>query len=163
IVTSTAGVSGYNPQTGKENWSWKWTFGKEELRTVASSVTTDGLVFATSGSGGGERHAVAVRIGERGDVSNANLAWGEKEGLPYVPCMLTQGEHLYWINDRGVAGCTVAKTGKMVWTERLGGGFTASPILVHGNIYAAGEDGTVYVFPAAPTFKLLAKNTVGEG
>ncbi len=41
---------------------------------------------------------------------------------------------------------------------------TASPVLIDGKVYAAGEDGEVYVFEASPkAFKLLAKNSLGEG
>jgi outer membrane protein assembly factor BamB len=39
---------------------------------------------------------------------------------------------------------------------------TASPILIDGKVYAISEDGVVYVFQASPTFKLLAKNGLGE-
>jgi outer membrane protein assembly factor BamB len=39
---------------------------------------------------------------------------------------------------------------------------TASPVLIDGKVYAIGEDGQVYVFEAAPKFKLLAKNSIGE-
>ena len=39
---------------------------------------------------------------------------------------------------------------------------TASPILVDGKIYAITDDGTVYVYPATTSFKLLAKNSIGE-
>src|SRR5262249_48145209 len=51
IVTSTAGVSGYDPRTGKENWSYTWSFTGMALRTVASSVASGGVVFAASGDG----------------------------------------------------------------------------------------------------------------
>ena len=34
--------------------------------------------------------------------------------------------------------------------------------VLDGKIYAINELGTVYVFAAEPTFKLLAKNTLGE-
>jgi len=30
-------------------------------------------------------------------------------------------------------------------------------------VYVACEDGEVFVYPAAPAFKLLAKNSLGEG
>ena len=45
---------------------------------------------------------------------------------------------------------------------RLGRPVTASPVLIDGKVYAAAEDGTVYVFAAAPEYKLLATNSVGE-
>jgi outer membrane protein assembly factor BamB len=35
-------------------------------------------------------------------------------------------------------------------------------VLIDGKVYAAGEDGEVYVFEAATTYKLLAKNSMGE-
>jgi len=76
--------------------------------------------------------------------------------------MLTYGKHLYYVNDRGIAACHVAATGEPVWNERLGSAFFASPVLIDGKIYAINENGTVYVLEAAPTFKLLAKNVVGE-
>ncbi len=49
-----------------------------------------------------------------------------------------------------------------MWTERLGSPVTASPVLIDGKIYVPAEDGTVYVFAAAPEYKLLATNSVGE-
>ena len=47
--------------------------------------------------------------------------------------------------------------------ERLADtGFTASPLLINGKVYAAGTTGDVYVFAAEPTFQLLARNELGE-
>jgi outer membrane protein assembly factor BamB len=162
LVSTTGGLAGYDPRTGKEIWHWDWVFDNMALRTVGSPVIGDGLVFAGSGDGSGARHMVAVKLGGKGDVSKTHLAWEEKKSLPYVPSMLFSQGHLYTVNDKGIAGCYVAQTGKDVWTERLGGGFSASPVLIDGKIYAVAEDGTVYVFPAATSFKLLAKNSIGE-
>ncbi|HMC88998.1 MAG TPA: PQQ-binding-like beta-propeller repeat protein, partial [Gemmataceae bacterium] len=88
--------------------------------------------------------------------------WEAKRGYPYVPTMLTYGEHLYVVNDKGVASCHVAATGEKVWTHRLGGDVTASPILIDGKIYAIDENGAVFVFAAAPEFKLVGKSEIGE-
>ncbi|OAI46689.1 hypothetical protein AYO44_10960 [Planctomycetaceae bacterium SCGC AG-212-F19] len=159
IATSTGGLGAYNPQTGAEIWTWK--FAKVPNRTVACPVWGHGMIFATHG-GGSNGGVVAVKIGDKGDVSETNLAWEYGTGFPYVPSMQILGEHLYFVNDIGIAGCCVAKTGKKVWTERLRGAVSASPILIDGKIYAAGEDGFVSVFPAAPTFRLLARNNMGE-
>jgi outer membrane protein assembly factor BamB len=162
LVISTAGVTGYDPATGKEGWNYKWTVNRMPLRTVASPIVAAGLIIANAGDGGGDRHAVAVKLGGTGDVSATHLAWENKKTLPYVPCMLAQGDYLYSVNDKGTAACHEAKTGKEVWSERLARAFTASPILVDGKVYAVDEDGVVYVFKAATTFTLLAKNAMGE-
>lgn len=158
IVASTAGVTGYDPKTGKENWDWKWDFPKMALRTVASPVYADGLIFVTSGDGSGARHVVAVAAGGK----QKQPVWETERALPYVPCLLTFGEHVYYVNDRGIAGCVAAKTGEQVWSERLGGDVSASPVLIDGKIYSVSEDGQVYVFQAGPKFEMLAKNKVGE-
>jgi outer membrane protein assembly factor BamB len=170
IVASTAGITGYDPSNGRENWNFTWSFQNKPLRVVASPIATAGLVIAQSGDGAGDRESIAVRLGGRGDVSGTNLAWqsSNRKTLPYVPCFLGQGDHLYSMGDKGVAVCRVARTGEEVWTHDFrekGKGptnVTASPILIDGRIYAVSEDGTAYVFAADPTFKLLAKNMVGE-
>ncbi len=167
IVASTGGVTSYNPQTGHENWNYTWDFSgfRMPLRTVASPLYSAGLIFANSGDGSGDRLSIAIRAGGKGEIGKDSLVWEKKGrgGLPYVPTMLVSGEYLYYIHDiTGVASCCVAKTGENVWSERLGGGFTASPIVIDGKIYAINEEGTVYVFAAASSFKLLAKNSMGE-
>jgi outer membrane protein assembly factor BamB len=162
IIASTAGVTSYNPGTGAENWSWEWKFDGSPLRTVASPIFAQGLIFAISGDGSGARHAVAIRPGSTNGSRQDTLVWENKKSLPYVPSMLAWGDHVFFIHDRGMAGCCVAKTGENLWTERLGGVVSASPILIDGKIFAASEDGNVYVLAASPSFKLLAKNALGE-
>jgi outer membrane protein assembly factor BamB len=161
IVVSTGGITSYHPDTGTENWNYSWT-STRPFRTVASPVYSQGLIFANSGDGDGSRHTIAVKAAGTGDISKTNLVWEEKRTFPYVPTMLAFGKHLYYVNDHGLAGCNVAATGESVWSKRLTGSVYASPVLINGKIYVIGENGAVFVIEAAPTFKLLAKNSVGE-
>jgi outer membrane protein assembly factor BamB len=163
VVCSTTAITGYNPDTGAQNWTWSWTFtSKRPLRTTSSAVYGPGMLFASSGDGSGDRHMVALQLQANGGSTKASLAWQNKRDFPYVPTMLVWGDHVYSVNDVGVAACHVAKTGAEVWSERLDGSVTASPILVDGKVYAVSVRGDVYVFEAAPTFKLLARNAIGE-
>jgi outer membrane protein assembly factor BamB len=163
IVTSTAGITAYNPKTGDEIWNWTWKFDGMALRTVASSVHSKGMIFASSGDGKGDRHAVGIKKGVKGDVTKTNLVWENKKSLPYVPCMIPWGEHLYFTNDKGMAGCVEAKTGNLVYFQRLApGNILASPVLIDGKVYAVSEKGEVVVFPADPMFRVLAKTSLGE-
>lgn len=167
IVASTAGITGYNPADGKANWWYTWKFARMPLRTVSSPIVAGNLVIATSGDGAGDRDVIAVKLGGKGDVTNINLVWKNRERkyFPYVPCFLALGNHLYSVSDTGFAACHVAETGEEVWRERLCReveGFLASPILVDGKVYAVAKNGMVYVFEAAPKFKLLARNRIGE-
>jgi outer membrane protein assembly factor BamB len=162
LVASTAGVTSYDPNSGVANWTHNWTFPIKPLRTVASPIYADGMIIASSGDGDGSRHTIAIKATGSEDGAGSHPVWEQSRTLPYVPTMLATGGHVYFVNDLGLAGCLVAKTGQTVWTQRLGGNFSASPILVDGKIYAANENGTVFVFPASSKFELLAKNEIGE-
>jgi outer membrane protein assembly factor BamB len=165
IVASTAGVTGYNPADGSENWNYVWSFpnARQPLRTVASPIEAAGLVIANAGEGGKGRSLVAVKPG-KGDVTRTNLVWNDEKSYSYVPTLLASGDYLYCVNDDGFASCHNAKTGEEAWTKRLGGQFFSSPVLIDGKIYAANMAGDVYVFEANPKeYKLLAKNSLGEG
>lgn len=165
IVASTAGITSYNPADGKPNWWYDWTFVGMPLRTVASPIVADGLVVANSGDGSGARNTIAVKLGGKGDVTADHLVWQNRKNYPfsYVPCLLAHGEYLFSVHDKGIASCHAARTGEEEWNERLdGAGFTASPILIDGKVYAVANNGSVYVFEAGPKFKLLAKNKVAE-
>ncbi len=162
IVVSTADVAGYDPKTGNQQWFCRWSFDKEQLRTVASPFLCGDLVIVSSGTGGGERQAMAVRLGGSGDVTSTHRAWRLTRGVPYVPTMIAHGDWLFYVNDQGVAGCLEAKTGKSLWTQRLSGNFTASPVCAAGHIYAVNEEGDVFVFAAEPRWKLAAKNHLHE-
>jgi outer membrane protein assembly factor BamB len=163
IVASTAGVSGYRLKDGSENWRWTWHFARAPLRTVGSPVLGKEMVFATSGDGAGDRHAVALRLGGKGDVTGSALVWESHRLFSYVPTMLVHGEHLYFVNDNGIAACFEAATGKSLWTQRIGGNVSASPILVNGSLYAATEEGEVVVFAADPaSYRELARNALDD-
>jgi outer membrane protein assembly factor BamB len=162
VVASTGGITAYDPDNGRTNWHWNWTFDGMPLRTTGSPIFAHRMIFACSGDGGGDRHMVAVQLEGNGHGTRPVLAWENKKAFPYVPTLLARGEHLYFVNDKGIAGCYVARTGEPVWSERLQGTLTSSPILIDGKIYAATETGDVYVLAAEPTFHLLAKNVLGE-
>jgi outer membrane protein assembly factor BamB len=166
LVASTAGIAGYDPQSGAERWSYTWSFPDMPLRTVASPIVADGHVFATCGDGRGDRGMIAVRLGGKGDVTKTHLAWHKDSKTAYVPTSLALNGHIYMVDDDGVATCYVAKTGAEVWRRRMGPGIgkvSASPVMIDGKVYAIDERGSVYVFAATPRgFSLLARNAIGE-
>jgi outer membrane protein assembly factor BamB len=165
VLVSTTEVTGYDPETGAKNWSWHWKFAtKMPLRMTGSPAYHESTLFAISGDGNGDRQMAAVRLDGTGTQTKPQLRWENRKNFPYVPSLLAHGDYVFFVNDLGIAGCFAAKTGKRVWFERLKGArsFIASPVLVDGKIYAASEDGDVFVLAAEPTFKLLARNPLGE-
>jgi outer membrane protein assembly factor BamB len=160
VVTSTAGVTGYDPDTGKVNWDWTWKFTGLALRTIAGPLLAkDGTVVAFSGDGAGGRSAVAITPG-----SSPRLLWEKKKATPYVPSPVLKGDHLYWATDDGQVTCAEVKTGNAVWTERVfAKGVTASLIVAGDKVLGIAEDGKAVVFSASPEgFDKLAEMNLGE-
>jgi outer membrane protein assembly factor BamB len=157
-------IRGYDPQTGKE----LWRFGDNDTQVKQQApVAAHGLVYVAGGYPPG-RGFYAFRPGAAGDISdkpgepNAHLAWKADKGSPYTTTPIVYGEHLYMLSDAGVLSAFEAKTGKLVYQERLPSSFSASPVAADGKLYLSSEDGDVFVVRAGPKFELLATNPVGE-
>jgi hypothetical protein len=162
-VTTTGGITAYDAGTGAIRWdyNWDWSYTREPLRTVGSSIMANGLIVAHAGNGGGNSHVIVVRPPAT-PIGRPSLVWERKKGFPYVPSLIAIDGRILTVTDRGIAGCYEATTGNEAWTERLGGAFSASPILIGDKVYAISEDGTAYVYKALPKFELLARNVIGE-
>ncbi|KAA5542736.1 PQQ-binding-like beta-propeller repeat protein [Roseiconus nitratireducens] len=151
VMTGCELVSSFDPDTGKKLWEIEGA----TTECVTSTVTDGQLVYS---SGGYPRnHVAAIRADGSGEV-----AW-ETGDRVYVPSMLIRDGYLYAVMDAGVAICWEAATGREQWKARLGGNFTASPVLVGDRIYATDEDGTTTVFRATPEgFERLARSRLGD-
>lgn len=158
-VVSEAGdvVQGFDLKTGELLWTSE-VLGEGK---VPSTIVGDGLAF-TSGGWGGKETIKAFRIGARGNLKESNLVWEQRKGLPKVPSMLFLKPYLYAITDGGIASCFAADTGAIVWQERVGGNFSASPIAADGRLYFLSDEGVTTVLRAGPKFEVLATNPIGE-
>jgi len=72
--------------------------------------------------------------------------------------VLYDGELLYMATEMGIVTCVDAKTGERVWRERLGGIYSASPVVADGKVYLFGENGKTLVLRSGRTPEVLAKN-----
>lgn len=171
VVTSSTCITSYDPHKGDVIWDWKWdwsTLKKKDfpLRTIAATMHVDGMLFACSGDGGGDRMMNAIALnGVHKDAKPAKV-WDNNKNFPYVPCLLHRDGHIFFVNDLGFVGCYEAKTGKSVWYERSDFGkvfFTASPVMIDERIFAVSEAGDVFVFAAdAKECRKLGKSSLRE-
>jgi outer membrane protein assembly factor BamB len=83
--------------------------------------------------------------------------------VPNKPSLALVGDLLFMVTDAGVASAVEAKTGKVAWTARIGGTFSASPLVSGDRIYFFDEEGKTTVIEAGPAFKVLAENQLGDG
>jgi outer membrane protein assembly factor BamB len=65
-------------------------------------------------------------------------------------------------SESGIASCVDAASGKLLWRERLGGVFSASPVAAEGRVYLINEDGQAFVLEAGRELKILRRNHLGE-
>ena len=151
--SSLSGVSALDPRTGRTIWTTK----SLPQRTVASPVLADGLLFQCCGGGGQGKLMVAVDPGGQGDVSKTHVRYTRTRILPYVPTPVAFRNYLFLWSDHGVVCCMDPLTGKDVWTKRIGGDFSASPICASGMLFNLDEAGNVIVLAASGEFKLLGK------
>lgn len=151
IMTGCDLVSSFAPLTGEKLWEVEGA-----TTECVTSTVTDGELVLTSG-GYPENHISAVRADGSGEI-----VW-ENGMRQYVPSMLARDGYLYTVADAGIATCWNIATGEELWRSRLGGTFSASPVLVGDRIFATNEDGETFVFRALPEkFDLVAENELGE-
>jgi outer membrane protein assembly factor BamB len=149
---------GYDPLTGRELW-------RIEERSAHSASTRpvigNGLAFYPSGFSTGT--LMAVRMDGSGDVTATHIVWTLRRGVPNRPSILLLDDLIFMINDTGIASCVEAKTGLVVWTARVGGTYSASPIAADGRIYFFDEDGRTTVIEAGRQFKKLGESDLDDG
>jgi outer membrane protein assembly factor BamB len=157
-LVSSAGdvVQGFDLKTGRRIW----TVSSPGEGVVPSLVVGEGLVFTTSGFG--DSAIRAVRTGGKGDVTETHIAWETTEEVPKIPSMLYVKPFLFLITESSVVRCLKAATGEVLWRQRLGGRYSASPVWANGRIYFLSEKGEAVVIEARPEFKVLARNKLEE-
>jgi outer membrane protein assembly factor BamB len=128
---------------------------------VPSVVLSQDLAFVASGWGGRES-IKAFKLGARGELIESNMAWEQKKGMPRVPSFLFVKPFLFIIGDSGMAMCLRAETGEIVWQERLGGNFSASPVATEGRIFLTADSGDTTIIEAGPKLRVLASNPINE-
>jgi outer membrane protein assembly factor BamB len=148
----------YDPLTGKEIWRVRYDEG---FSNVPRPVFAHGLVFIATGFQ--QPSLLAVRPDGTGDVTKTHIAWELKRGAPLTPSPLVVGDEIYIVNDGGIASCLDARTGALIWQQRLGGTYSASPVFADGRIYFLAEQGVTTVMTPGREPRRLATNTLDGG
>lgn len=157
LLAGCSTTAAYDPASGEQLWSCE---GPSEV--AACTMCAEGDLVIASG-GYPESNLLCIRADGRGDVTGSHVVWTTTEAITYVPSPLVHDGLLFVVNDKGIATCWSLAEGKVYWRQRLGGSFSASPVLAGGRIYAADEAGTTHVFDASRQYRLLARNELSEG
>lgn len=151
IIPSAQWVVSYSPLTGEEIWRVDHGDG---FSTIPRPVYGHGLVYICTGYG--QSQLLAIRVDGKGDVTNSHVAWKATRQISKNPSPLLAGELLFVISDNGICTCFDAITGKTHWQQRIGGNYSASPVLANGHVFVLSHEGTITAIPASrhrETFK----------
>ena len=162
LVISVPGeIWSLDPGTGKLKWSVTTTL----TGNVSPSLIIDGETLYGFG-GYRSSGSLAVRAGGAGDVTKTHTLWTNRSSS-YVATPLLHDEKFYWIDDRGIAFCTSAKNGEVVYRERVANmqgarPVYASPVLIGGYVYVVTRQSGTFVYAPGQTFEPLAQNKIAS-
>ncbi|TAK93207.1 MAG: Pyrrolo-quinoline quinone, partial [Verrucomicrobia bacterium] len=145
---------GFNPGGGK-NWP-----------AVASPVVIgDVAVVAFGRSDRGSPLLYGVKLGNSKEPASTNHLWMRTDTGIFVPTPAVWKKHIYLLRDRGEVECLDPLTGKTIWSDafpKSSANYYGSPLMANGKLYAAREDGAVFVANVAEKFELLSENQMNE-
>jgi hypothetical protein len=150
VLTGGKLTTSYDPKTGEE--LWRVAAGPET--TCGTPTFDDERVYASGGHP--ERMTWAVSA-----AGSGTILWSNKERV-YEPSLLAAKGLVFAVTDEGIAICWDGTTGEERWKERLGGNFSASPILCGGNVYVTSDRGETFIFEATgEEYREVATNQLG--
>jgi outer membrane protein assembly factor BamB len=158
LISPSAGATvAYDPLTGDELWRVR----SGGMNAAAPPLFAHGMLLINTADGGFRQFA--VRPDGSGDVTETHVEWKEQEAIPSRCAPLVVDDLLFMTTEAGIFSCLEAATGKLVWRQRLGGHYSASPVYADGHIYFSSEDGDYPVVAATREYTLLATNQLEAG
>jgi outer membrane protein assembly factor BamB len=147
IVSPASGmVGGYEPKDGSLIWKVAYDEG---FSVVPRPVAMDGMVYLSTSFM--KPQLLAIKLdGQKGVVTDSNVAWVSKKHAPKTPSFVAAQGVLYVLDDTGAVTCFDGKSGEVKWRAKLAGNFSSSPILADGALYCLTEDGVCYVLEVSP-------------
>ena len=136
--------------------------GAEYWPTVASTVVVGDIAIVPYGRGD---RLHGIKLGGQGDVTATHRLWARKDTGSFVPTPAAFEGRAYLLRDAGEVVCLDPATGQTLWKGALPKSshkYYASPLVADGKLYAAREDGVVFVARAQGKFEVLAENDFGE-
>ena len=147
----------FDPQTGKEIWRVLYPGGHSN---VGSPLFWNGIIYVNTGLNQPISELWAVRADGKGDVTKTNLLWKFKENVPGISTPVIANGLIFMVNEKGILSCLDAKTGQLIWKEKLQGNynFNWAPVSIEDKIYLTDMDGVTTVIKADKKFQVVAEN-----
>ena len=149
-------VLALEPESGNVIWDVRYT----GYSVVPKPIFESGKVFVSTSFDNAK--LLAIRPDGKGIVTDSHVDWIVDRNISKTPSMIGHEGLIYSVSDNGIAVCTDSETGDTVYKQRLGGNFSASPILASGNVYFTSEEGVTTVVSTGREFNAIAENDMQE-
>ena len=143
---------------------WHWDVSKRGLNTAALMIGSDVIVthseenIASSEMG----MIAAVPAASKGTLTDKDARWIVRDVQAGYGSPVSDGERIYFVDNGGILFAFDAKTGKQLWTEKLGTIQKSSPVLADGKLYVGTENGKFYIIrPHADKAEVLDSDQLG--
>lgn len=157
ISVGAKAAYGYEPRTGSELWRVEYN----DWSSAPRPLFENGLAFIVTGFM--KKELWAVKPDGHGNVTDTHVVWKRNTHIgKYASPLLVDGL-IYTAAEESFVTCLEAATGEVVWTERIGGKYAASPIYADGGLYFFSQDGTTTVLKPGRAFEVLATNKLDAG
>lgn len=157
VSIGAKGVFSYDPKNGKELWKARhrgWSIAPRP-------VYGQGLVFTLIDRDRPELWA--IKPDGDSDITDSHVVWKSSKRMPPRASPLIVGELLFVVDRNGYISCIEAKTGKLIWQERMKGSFSASPIHTKDLIYFFNEETLCTIIKPKRKLEIVATNKLTEG
>lgn len=155
IIPGAQWVVAYDPRDGYEIWRVRHGNG---FSNVPRPVADHGMTYICTGFMNPQIWAIS--LDGQGDVTESHVRFKVAKQIPATPSPVLVGEQLCFITDSGVATCVDAFKGEVIWTKRIPGNFSASPLFADGKIYFSNHEGATTVVRPGNTYDEIAVNAL---
>jgi len=158
-------LTGHDVQNGELLWECGGFNPQNQgmWRVIASATVADGIAIVPYGRG---EFLAGVRVGGRGNITTTSRQWEKQRLGADVPAPAVRDGKAYVLTDGGQIACLDMTTGQELWSVNLPRNrnkFYASPVLAGDLLYAAREDGMIFVGRVTDDgCELLSENPMGE-
>ena len=168
LVWGAQHLTAYTADAGKLLWTCD-DFNPQAVPNwpaVASPVIARGIAIVACGRADrGQPRLYGIKLGGSGDVTATHRAWKREDTGTFVPTPAVANGKVYFLRDRGEVECLDPLTGQTIWKDafpKSSHNFYASPLIASDFLYAAREDGVVFVARTKDKFALVSENKLGE-
>ena len=163
IVGGTDGVfHAMQVNTGKPVWSIEVS-----KRAILNSLLfRDNTIYVTHGEENIDTTEMgmvaAIDATGSGQLTGTAIKWVTRGFLPTYSSPVMDNERMYAVDNSAILGAFDLKSGKQLWTKRLGTMQKGSPVLADGKLYVGTENGKFFILrPGATDAEVLDEDVIG--